>query len=80
MIQHRIGSIVARGGSKNVLKFNGMNNIKNYGVVRDAREELEEELVNVEWYVDHPTKSTYNENEDNFFPPNFTARLLSPRK
>ena len=68
MIQHKIGSIVARGESKDVLKFDGINNIKNYGIVRDTREENEQEVVNVEWYVDHPSKSTYEDNDYNYFP------------
>ena len=68
MIKHTIGSIVARGVSKDVLKFDGMKNIKNYGIVRDTREENEIEVVNVEWYVDHPSMSTYNDNDYNYFP------------
>ena len=67
MIRHSIGSIVVKRKSKNLDKYAGSNHIKDYGIVRDTREEGGEEVVNVEWYVDHPSKSKYSDDADNFF-------------
>lgn len=68
MIKYSIGSIFAERKSKDDYKFNGMRTLKTYGVVRDTREECEEELVNVEWYVDHLSKSTYDDGNYNYYP------------
>ena len=68
MIRHSIGSIVVKRKSKNLDKYAGSNHIKDYGIVRDTREEGDEEVVNVEsWYVDHLSKSKYSDDVDNFF-------------
>ena len=61
MATHSIGSIVARARAQDIEKYAGYKHLKDYGIVREKHEEeeKEKEKVNIELYVDHPSKSKY---------------------
>ena len=67
-IRHSIWSIVVKHISKEVAKYDVTKYIEDYGVVMETREKVEEEVVNVEWYIDHPSHSAYSDNENQFIP------------
>lgn len=48
MISHSVELIVVKVRSKEVLKYAGIDHIRDYRVVRETREEVDELLVNVE--------------------------------
>ena len=70
MATHSIGSIVTRTRAKDLEKYAGYKHLKDYGIVREKHEEEEEEeeRVNIEWYVDHPSKSNYFDSDEDYFP------------
>ena len=76
MIRHSIGSIVARNRAQKVEKYTGYKHLKYYGVVRETREDGEEEVVNVVWYVNHPSKSNYNDDDDDYFPSKLYSTVV----
>ena len=52
IISHSVGSIVVKSRSKEVDKYDVTKYISEYKIVREMREEADEEVVNVEWYVE----------------------------
>ena len=77
MATHSIGSIVARASALVIDKY-ASNHLKDYGIVREKHDEEndEEEKVNIEWYVDHPSKSNYIDSDEDYFPSNLYRTVV----
>ena len=76
MATHSIGSIVARARAQDIEKYAGYKHLKDYGIVREKHKEEEEEKVNIEWYVDHPSKSNYFDSDEDYFPSNLYRTVV----